>query len=385
MAIAPNSEEQLAVEIRRIYEDAQFRLMSMVANRLVSGPGDIAEWQAAKLAELGQLLRDTRKVSNALNKQIPNEISKIIELAHIAGNQSAVDDLTAVLEAINAGDEEMTEQIQMALFPDKVPDKIAIDATISSMAGINTVAIEALAGATTGVLMDRHTILVRAVDDVYRKIVTEVVGSALTGVETRREVTQRIVDKFLGSGITIFKTEPDKNGRVRHWDIASYSEMATRSAIGQASLEGHMAQQTKFGFDLVQISDHHEECDLCRPWEGKVLSVEGKTPGKKTLAEAIKAGLFHPNCGHRGNTYFEGITKPLTKTADPAGYEERKKQRYIERQIRAWKKRQAVAVTDRAKQQTAAKVAEWEETMADFISETGRRRKKEREQTKKAR
>src|SRR5690606_18083284 len=32
----------------------------------------------------------------------------------------------------------------------------------------------------------------------------------------------------------------------------------------------------------------------CRPWEGKVLSLTGRTPGYSTVAEARAAGLFHP-------------------------------------------------------------------------------------------
>ena len=34
------------------------------------------------------------------------------------------------------------------------------------------------------------------------------------------------------------------------------------------------------------------------PWQGKVLSITGKTKGYPTLEEAKAAGLFHPNCRH---------------------------------------------------------------------------------------
>jgi hypothetical protein len=377
VAIAPNTQEALAIEIRRIYEDAEIELMKMIAKRLVSGSGDVAEWQKEKMNQLAPLIRDATKIMGKTNRRIPKAIEKIIELAYLAGDESAVDDLTEALNAIKEG-EPIPESIQMALFPDDPDPKIDIDATITAVSGINQEAIIALAGATTETLTDTAVPIVRQIDDIYRRVVTRTVGSVLTGVETRREATQRILNDFAKSGITYF------DGK-RHWNIASYSEMATRSAIGQASVQGHINKMTRMGFDLVQVSDHKEECELCRPWEGKVLSVDGNDPKYKSLAQATRAGLFHPNCGHRLNTYFEGLTTPLTKTRDPGGYEDRKKQRYIERQIRQWKRRQALAGDPQSRQLADNKVKQWNETMKDFIEETGRRRKHEREQNVRAR
>jgi hypothetical protein len=377
MAISPSQEEKLAIEIRRIYMDAEIRLLQMIAKRLVSGSGDVAEWQKEKMNQLSAVIREAQKIVGGVNRKIPKEIAKIIELAYLAGDESAADDLTKALEAIKEG-EDIPEDIQMTLFPDDPDPKIDIDGTMATFSGINTGAVEVLAAATTETLASASVPIVREIDDIYRRVVTTVAGSPLTGVETRREATQRILDQFAKSGIKVFAGK-------RTWNIASYSEMATRSAIGQASVQGHLDKMEKMGFDLVQVSDHHEECDLCRPWEGKILSRKGGHPKYKSLAEAIRGGLFHPNCGHRLNTYFEGLTKPLTKTKDPKGYEERKHQRYLERTIREWKRRQALAQTDQAKATANKKVAEWNDRMKAFIDDTGRRRKREREQNKRAR
>lgn len=377
MAISPNTQEALAIEIRRIYMDAEIRLLELIAKRLVSGSGDVAEWQKEKNNQLAILIRDANKIMGGVNRKIPKAIEKIIELAFLAGDKSAVDDLTKALEAIKEG-EPVPESIQMALFPDDPDPTIDIDGTMATFSGINTGAIEALAGATTKTLVDNAVPIVRKVDDIYRQTVLAVVGSPLTGVETRIEATQRILDKFAKNGITTF------DGR-RSYNIASYAETATRTAIGQASVQGHINKMVRMGFDLVQVSDHHEECDLCRPWEGKVLSVNGDHPDYKALAEAIRAGLFHPNCGHRLNTYFEGLTTPLTNTEDPEGDTERQQQRYLERGIREWKRRQALAQTPESKRKADAKVDEWDQRMKEFIEESGRRRKREREQNKRAR
>jgi hypothetical protein len=380
MAISPDQEYQLAVQIRRIYEDAQLSLLRIIARRLVSD-GESPDWANIKLAQLSDVLREARRVTNDLDKRVTREIEKVIELAYASGNESAATDLKAALQTIiDDGEEEVPESVQMALFPDETDPKILMSMADEAFGGINTGAVEALAGATTKTLTDTHVQIVRAVDDIYRKVVTDVAGSVLTGSDTRREATQRILDDFANGG---FKTFRDKRGR--NWEMASYAEMATRSAVGQASIQGHIDQMKSFGFELVQVSDHAEECDLCRPWEGKVLTLNGNHPKYKTLDEAIAAGLFHPNCGHRLNTYFEGITKPLKKTADPVGSAQRQHQRYLERGIRKWKKRQAVAMTPEAERKAKEKLAEWSAAMNTFIDETGRKRKRGREQIARAR
>lgn len=378
MAISPNYSERLALEIRRIYEDAEIRLLQLIAKRLVSGSGDVAEWQREKMNQLAVVLRDIQRIMVGTNREIPKAIEKVIELAYLAGDESAVRDLTEALEAIKDG-EDMPEDIQMVLFGGEIDPEFDIDTTMATFTGINTGAVEAIAAATVGELTDMAVPIVRRVDDLYRQTVLSVVSSPLTGVETRREATQRILDSFAKNGITHYRGG-------RNYNIASYSEMATRAAIGQASVQGHINKMQEMGFDLVQVSDHKEECDLCRPWEGKILSVSGNDPDHEPLSKATSAGLFHPNCGHRLNTYFKGLTTTLEKTEDPDGYKERQTQRYLERGIREWKRRVALAEGNPdAKKRAEAKLAEWNSRMSEFIADTGRRRKREREQNVRAR
>jgi hypothetical protein len=133
------------------------------------------------------------------------------------------------------------------------------------------------------------------------------------------------------------------------------------------------------------VTDSPEECELCRPWEGKVLSSSGTTPGYPTVAEARDAGLFHPGCTHDLALYTPGLTRKPTDTDNPAGYEERQQQRYIERGIRQWKKREAVAVTDEAKALATAKKREWSGRMKRFVAEKDRLRQRGRESIGSAR
>jgi len=47
--------------------------------------------------------------------------------------------------------------------------------------------------------------------------------------------------------------------------------------------------------DLVEISSHGTECEICKPYEGKVFSISGKHPIYPKLK---KWPPFCQNCGH---------------------------------------------------------------------------------------
>jgi hypothetical protein len=73
----------------------------------------------------------------------------------------------------------------------------------------------------------------------------------------------------------------------------------------EAHLQGTANRLVEQGHDLVKISTHIGACPLCEPWQGKVLSITGKTKGYPTLEEAKAAGLFHPNCRHAYGLYID--------------------------------------------------------------------------------
>lgn len=117
----------------------------------------------------------------------------------------------------------------------------------------------------------------------------------------------------------------------------------------------------------------------CRPWERRVLSLTGKTEGYPTVEAARAAGLYHNNCTHRHYLYVPGVSPERTAKANPKGYEQRQDQRRIERQIRQWKRRSAVAGNDRDRAIADRKVKFYRQKMDSFIEETGRLRQRNRE------
>ena len=73
----------------------------------------------------------------------------------------------------------------------------------------------------------------------------------------------------------------------------------------EAHLQGTANRLVEQGHDLVKVSTHRGACEKCVPWQGKVLSITGKTSGYPTLEEAKAAGLFHPNCRHAYGLYID--------------------------------------------------------------------------------
>lgn len=356
MPMSPSQVEREAEELGLLYAELELLLLQLIANRLARGI-DTPQWAGEQLA--GVLAVRQALQSHVLRTQATSSgrLGTIITRAYMAGIDNAIDDL------VEAG----------------------LDRSTLQRAHISPA--QALIREAELRLRSTHMAILRQTEDVYRQAVAEGARPAVGGAETRRQATQRILNNLADRGVSGFV---DKAGR--NWELSTYAEMTARTALGRAAIQGFIETAAANGNDLVIVSDSPEECELCRPWEGRVLSISGKRAGRVTMAggvqapiagsinDAIQAGLFHPNCTHRLTVFIEGATKPFTNTANPDGYEQRQQQRHIERQIRKWKRRQAVALDDQAKAAATAKVRQWQAGMRSFIDDTGRRRQYQREQ-----
>ncbi len=160
--------------------------------------------------------------------------------------------------------------------------------------------------------------------------------------------------------------------------------MATRTATGRAAVDGHTDRLQANGHDLIIVSNAPQECDLCRPFEGKVLSISGapRIDGVQpmtTLADARRRGLFHPNCRHSTALYLPGVTRPMIDTADPRGDRDRQQLRYLKRQVRSWKRRQATALSDLERARAGAKVRDYQAKIRQHVDTTTAKRQPQRE------
>lgn len=159
----------------------------------------------------------------------------------------------------------------------------------------------------TGVKRSAELLLNKAVKEEIKMRMAE----GVIGGEATREIKKYIVGYLKENDLSSLI---DKGGR--KWTLDRYTEMLIRTKTVEARNRGLINRTAETGFDLVQVSDHSGECELCRPWEGRILSLTGATKGYPTLDEAESAGLFHPNCRHAINAYDPQLAKQ-TRSYNP--------------------------------------------------------------------
>ena len=352
--ITPNTGERLiADEARRIYAEAELRTIEKLVKYINQGT-DAEEysqmWAQQKLSDLRKLKGEINEDVIAYLKNFDDEVMEAVDEAYKLGQKSAEADLRKV------GQLEVSGQFTAT----------------------NQRTVEALASDLVNKLDSTHLRILRQSEDVYREVIGEATQNLAAGVETRQEAAQSALNKFANRGVTGFT---DSAGR--SWSLPSYAEMATRTASGRAAIDGHLDRAKENGKDLVIVSEHGEECVLCRPWERQILSISGNSNEYPSMSEARAAGLFHANCRHSVSVYIPELTEDVgnkKKYQDPDGSEVRQTQRYNERQIRKWKKRKVAALTDKEEQKAQRYISKWQKKQRDFLDNTDRRRKYEREQ-----
>jgi hypothetical protein len=201
--------------------------------------------------------------------------------------------------------------------------------------------------------------ITRFADDAYRAATARAATTeVLTGMSPA--AAQRGAwDELTAKGVSGFT-----DSRGRRWNLASYVEMATRTAVQRAYNEAHQDRMTAAGVAEFTVAPHAHPCPLCQPWEGKVLTAA-------TIPTARAAGLFHPNCTHVLVAYFEGITR-----LEPSEWTERDQRHYdaaqhlraLERRVRAAKLQEVGALDDLDAQRARRKVRAAQSAIRDHLA-----------------
>jgi hypothetical protein len=211
--------------------------------------------------------------------------------------------------------------------------------------------------------------VVRQQQDRIRQIVIQASDSAYQTADTltRRQLTQDLINQFQREGFTGIRYS---NGRRVQLD--SYAEMVARTQAQQASNQARWNRLQERGKDLTVISVHFPSSDICEPHQGRVHSISGDDPRYPSLESIISEGVFRPNCGHSSSEWNEGDELPERDISTEENREMNKakqKQRYNERGIKSWKRRESGAVTESERNKARAKVREWQQKQRDHLEE----------------
>lgn len=356
--------DDLADRVVDVYLSAERRLVELMAAKTRQGL-DAPDWAERQLATVLEYRKQAERIASSAAGDAAAAAGESVQTAYTRGQVAAVAELSEAL---------------------RVP-------TSDMVGNIDTHAVARLAEDARSLASAPGMGMVAKATAAYQQVTNAALSGTAAGAETRRQGAQRALNDFADRGITGFT---DRSGRA--WRIDSYTEMAMRTQLMNARLQGHTDRIVQNGRDLVIVSDHPQECALCRPWEGAVLSLSGDVAGtisrpndldgtpvtvqvKASLDEARADGLLHPNCRHSYTTFLPGVTDPsFGETADPAGDRARQELRRLERGVRSWKRREAAALDQATARAARARVREWQARVRTHVKTTTAKRQSYREQ-----
>lgn len=270
------NQQELDRLVKR-YRDAE--------RRIIATFGDATDFGQARRAE--QLIQ-----IETILRELGEDTGEWLETVMPGQYERGTTDVIRQLQSLKVGLKESTTMSTV--------DRRAVAALVSETQ-------EAFAVSLTTVQRNASRVLSEAVKAAMS---AELAEGRILG-ETRREISNRIKAAIRSDGITALT---DKAGR--RWTLDRYAEMLARTKMVEARNTGLANKMVANGFDLVEVSDHMSDHKECAAYEGKILSLTGKTPGYPTLADAMANGLLHPNCEHQINAIRKNYAA-LTEAYDP--------------------------------------------------------------------
>ena len=292
----------MVYDVSRAFERIENELLESMTRNLKKHKAEETElgiewtqWQAIQLEELHRFKQDAAKKYGlefkSMNKKIRETIAK-------ASLQGASDEELNVLKALEKGYVLKRERGLSAGFFQT-----------------NQKRLDALMNAVEHDMKTAQTAVLRYANDQYRKIIFQSQVAASSGALTYEKAVDMATSDFLKKGINCITYS---NGAVHN--IASYADMAVRTASKRAYLMGEGQKRQEWGISTVILNKRFNACPLCMPFEGKVLIDDVWSGGSAKdgpyplMSSAMAAGLYHPNCKDKHSTYFEGISpKPESR------------------------------------------------------------------------
>lgn len=372
-------ERAKSYDIRKIFEQMELDLISSMHRAFYFHQSEQAkegfeweQWQLTKLREMEKYRKRNKDIVDSYSKPIQQAIDRELRGNYSKGqnrfktfiekvkgffgwkskSHSSIE-LPADIKEVQTVREYIHKELGR---PGAVPQE-------TNFFGVNDKKLEALIETVNNDLSKAQHSVLRKMDDVYRQTIFKSHMYLQNGVKTLPQAIDMATKDFLAKGIDSITY---KNGaRV---NIASYAEMCLRTANHRATLLGEGKKRDEYGIHTVVVSAHANTCKMCEPWQGKVLIDDVFSHGTKLdgdyplLSEAITAGLLHPNCRHSITTFFSGITN-LPKKQDGKEaiklYEVEQRQRYLERQIRKYKRLAQGSVDEDNKQLAERKLKQY--------------------------
>lgn len=360
----PEQIAQSSLFINEMYQEIETQLLENIGRLLATGEDitkdNVIAWQIGKLGQLGPLRQEQLDTIAKAANQTPEEVRKWVQDIGYTAVDEIEDGIAAVLPDV---DVQPVRESNMLLNTMLVYERNALDT-------LNLV----------------NTTLLDSSQQVYIDIINRATAEVLTGVKTHDQALRDVARQYADKGIPALT---DKAGR--KWSTEAYINMVTRAVSAQVSARVQEERMNEYGVDLVEISSHAGSRPSHADEQGKIYSRSGRSKLYPSLSstsygkiDGIVTGI---NCSHVFYPYIHGKSVKRSETYNKKEslkvYKESQQQRAIEREIRAAKKelRMMESMRDtKGIEDAKLKVRQKQAKMRQFIDETDRTRRRNREQ-----
>ena len=394
--MTPQEIEELSWRMGEVYEAVVNRILVNLARHfryIEAGeiPSGAWEYQVKKLAEMGQINRETERIILDMLGDADGALQALLEESILNGLRDAE---PALRSAAEKGFLPGGSNIPPVLAPNQMQAFKAFYAQSADKLNlVNTVMLESTQAAFAATVSD---IAVRIANT--QGILNAASGEVVTGVSAWNKAMRDAVNKMVDNGLTGYI---DHAGR--HWSPEAYVTMDIRSTMANTARAAVFERNEDYGNDLYQVSWHNGARPLCYPWQGKVISRTGNArvveddEGNEVQVHTedeiesfnYGGGLFGVNCGHYPIPFipnFSRIRQPMQDAEQNAKtYEESQKQRTLERKLRNEKRDlevlKAQGASEDVLKEQRRRVRKASKDIDEFCAETGRARRRNREYT----
>jgi len=311
------NDRDKAYNIRKIYEQMELDLIKSMKRNLERHKEEelkqgfkFEQWQSAKLRDLERFRKENQEIIGKYDKEIEelisftlvdtyrkaqdnvNEFIKEIKNKYVDNVFVRLPgDLEPILQPIE--DESTKNMFEQALENIKTWQEVPTprDEVFFRM---NDYKFNALIETVENDFKNANAAVLRRMDDVYRQTIFKAQVHYNTGTVSLEQAIDMATKDFLEKGIDAITYSDGKKV-----NIASYAEMALRTANHRAYLMGEGKKRQEMGLYLVVVSAHATACELCVPWQGKIIIDDVYGGGSKAvgnyplLSEAMEEGLLH--------------------------------------------------------------------------------------------
>lgn len=391
--LTPNEILKLSEPVEQVYSNIVDALLINMGKHFNSGHTlSTEQWEIRKLAELGQLNKEsieiiasltgqnkeliTAALENAVymaTKDIEPELKKAVKKGAI--QNAAADNVIAsqsIVQALNAYEQQAMDKLNLV-------NTTMLESTLAQYRKViaNTVNIDRQMKAT-------------------QEVLNTAAGKVIAGTESRQQALRQALSQIHKEGVTGFY---DRTGR--KWSPEAYVNMDIRTTVHNTAIETVKTRQEDYGVDIFRVSRHSGARPLCYPYQGRYFSWNNKSgtftdgEGKRHRYSPISstsygkpAGLFGINCGHHPITMIPGISIPRDrpeqdKEENDKVYAESQEQRRLEREIRYSRQKAAMMEAAGDKEgfeKEAVKIREKQADYNAFCKKTGRTKRLDRTQ-----